>query len=573
MATLPRVSEPGLTPNVDLVGSAGIGARAQASLFSDIANSAAQLRSQLQPILDQQAEARAATDLEQAFAQRPEGDTSLPDLSLRSAWTRQDQVYNNAITAGALARAGIDAEAEATRLREQFAYDPGGFESAYNQYVESYVENAPTQIGAQIELDMLQTFAREQARIAERTRVNAVNEQEESLTTRLAHLDEQMRQGIRTEGNGFVESEAGTQVAAQYADIINILVDNPAFGHSAEWGADQLDNFVTQTREGVMVEHIRGVYDSGGPAAALAEIDSLRDDFTGSDDEWISTRSSLVGEVNMLQTIDSTRRAEQNRIDAINDEVIQNMGRDWFARAIESRTAGQPLSEEMITEMYQLVRIGAMSESQARQWSGASGGQIIENDQLTVSLYNMARDGEDPDVIRSIMDSHVGVDLTAETYNGVLTASNQYADERFTAGRDVINAAFGQAAFDFAFDNSQAVLEQNAVSELDAWLEANPDATRFDARNQATLIAIRLGREVGAPPAPRGGAPDVTATEETFDTWYADGLDYVIRQDDANAWASDGQRQAYANRLEQYRQWWMFQNSLSTMQRSLNNAQ
>lgn len=570
--TLPTVSEPGLTPNVDLVGAAGIGARAQASLFSEIAQSAAQLRSQLQPILDQQAEERANRDVEQAFAQRPEGDNTLPDLDLRRAWTQQDQVYNNAVTAGALARAGVDMEAEATRLRELFPYDPAGFENAYSQFVSGYVENAPINIGAQIELSMMQTFSREQARIAERTRVAAINEQEEALTLRMAHLDEQMRSGIENDGIGFVDSEAGGDIARQYADIVNILVDNPAFGHSAEWGADQLDTFGTRAREGVLTEAVRNIYDSGGPVAALEFIDEQVRSLDVSPEEAISIRSRLTGELQTLQTIDSSRRAEQNRQDELSRERLEDLGNDWFARAIEARTAGQPLPEEMIRELPDLVRVGAVSQSEAQQWTQAAGGSITENDELAISLHNMARDGTPAERLRELMNPHVGRDLTTETYLGVLSATERYSDERFSAGRDVITAAFGQAAFDFAFDNSQAVLEQTAISELDAWLEANPEANRFDARRQATLIAIRLGREVGSPPPPRGGAPDVTATQETFENWYNDGLDYVIRQDDAGLWASDGAREEYSNRLENYRQWWAFQNGLSQMERSLNNA-
>lgn len=572
--TLPTVQDATPTPNVDLTSSAGLEYRARSSLFGDLAESAAQLRAQLQPVLDQQAEARALEAVDQAFAQRPEGDTSLPDLNLRTAWTRQDQVYNNAVTAGAMARAGIDAEAEATRLREQFAYDPAGFENAYTQFVDGYVENAPPQIGQQIELDMLQTFSREQARIAERTRVAAVAEQEEALTTRMAHLDEQMRSGITQDGIGFVDSEEGARLAAQYADIVNILVDNPAFGHSAEWGADQLDTFSTRARESVLIEGVRGIYTGEGPVAALEFVDEQVRSMDLSSEEAIGVRSRLMSEINSLTNIDSARRSARREQDEMAHEQIVALGRDFLARGLEQRSVGEPLSEAWLSQVPDMVRIGAITEAQARQYMDASTSAIPENDQLVVSYENLARTGSMSDEqLREALNPLLGRGINAESYRRILDVRSQYDDERLQAGTAVVTAAFGQAAFDFAFDNSQAVLEQEAISELDGWLEDNPEATRFDARRQATLISIRLGRTIGAPPAPRGGTPDVTATQETFEGWYNEGLDYVIRRDEQGQWASGGQRLEYVNSLDNYRDWWLYQNSLTQMERNLNNAQ
>ena len=572
--TLPTVQDATPTPSVDLTSSAGLEYRAQSALFGDLANSAAELRQQLQPVLDQQAEARALESVDQAFAQRPEGDTSLPDLTLRTAWTRQDQVYNNAVTAGAMARAGIDAEAEATRLREQFSYDPAGFESAYTQFVDGYVENAPPQIGQQIELDMLQTFSREQARIAERTRVAAVGEQEEALTTRMAHLDAQMRSGITQDGIGFVDSEEGSRLAAQYADIVNILVDNPAFGHSAEWGADQLDTFSTRARESVLIEGVRGIYTDEGPIAALEFVDEQVRSMDLSSEEAIGVRSRLMGEINSLTNIDSARRSARREQDEMAHEQVVALGRDFLARGLEQRSVGQPLSEEWLSQVPDMVRIGAITESQARQYMDASTSAVPENDQLVVSYENLARTGNMSDEqLREALNPLLGRGINADSYRRILDVRSQYDDERLQAGTAVVTAAFGQAAFDFAFDNSQAVLEQEAISELDGWLEDNPEATRFEARRQATLISIRLGRSIGAPPVSRRGAPDVSATEDTFQGWWNDWLDYDIRQTDTGGWGSEAEATAQRESMRNYRDWWQYQNSLTQMERNLNNAQ
>lgn len=130
---LPGAEGGAITPLVDLTRAAGIGEAAAAEGFGRIRASLAEnMERFLQPALNDRARAIAAADVEAG------------NWDLRTAITPDDQAYNEAVRAGALAATAAEIEEWADQTRYEHLYDPEGYQQVVSARRSEVIENTPS---------------------------------------------------------------------------------------------------------------------------------------------------------------------------------------------------------------------------------------------------------------------------------------------------------------------------------------------------------------------------------------------------------------------------------------------
>ena len=129
---LPGAHGGAVTPLVDLSRAAGMADAAKAEGFGRLRASLAENMDRfLQPTLNERAKAIAAAEVEAG------------NWDLRTAITPDDQAYNDAVRAGALAASATDIEEWADQTRYEHLYDPDGYQQAIAARRSDLIDSSP----------------------------------------------------------------------------------------------------------------------------------------------------------------------------------------------------------------------------------------------------------------------------------------------------------------------------------------------------------------------------------------------------------------------------------------------
>lgn len=551
------------------VSASAIEAEARAGAFGSLANAAGELRQQLQPMMDQQAEEAGAQAARDAFENRDD-PSALPNIERRRVWSRSDAVYNQALEAGFVARAQGDLEAAAARLREEHAFDPEGYESASASFLEEYMGQAveqdiPLTLSQQIELEAQRRFTREGASIAAAARERDIAESQDALERRLTHLQSRLSTGI-AQDSSFTESEEFDEIQADMQNVVSILVDNPAYGWSSERGAEVLDSLANGARESVLYNEVDRIYSQQGEVAAAEFIEEQVNTLELTNEARIGLRSRLHGRVNLGRARDAAiARAESQRDEAAR-QAADDAGSAWEAEMIRRHIAGEPIEPELVAEGYALVGAGGLTAARFdAQYRVPSPGEVNEDPAEVAAHYDMARSGESREAIeqatlRLVRERR----MDYSTRESILSVWDTHNDERVSSGLDSIRAFFSQSEF-ADFDNNLPIQEDDVRRSLLEWAEANPDATRIDIEREAVRLSVQRGRSVPAPLASwMQAAPTHNSSPEQFRQWVSAAEEQAVLE----AGEDVAQLRAALDDLERYQAWWQYQNSLTRAEAS-----
>lgn len=217
---------PGITPSrgTPTVAQANPSAGdAMASAFDSVARSAQEINRQLQPYFDQQAQERAMEDVE---ASTVEGDAAGRVITpgLRTALTRQDQIYNQTVTQLVHARGMNDAREAFETMRRDYAYEPEQFDAAVRAWRDAYMEGLDTPFRVELEQAIDRMSLDYGLAVQDERRMRDAGEAlEQSTLRRDAILDEIFRLGEA----GEVDGERFAELNAEYQDILDGLAANP----------------------------------------------------------------------------------------------------------------------------------------------------------------------------------------------------------------------------------------------------------------------------------------------------------------------------------------------------------
>lgn len=557
MARLPQIAPSGLTSGANLQRSAGIEGRAAAQAFRALSEAAGEMRQQLQPILEQRTQDQAAEDVAEAFENR-EDENSLPNIERRRVWSRVDAVYNNAVEAGMVARAQVDLEEAAIRMREEHRFDPDGYEQASNAFIRQYLgEDAdePTfspAMSQQIELAARQRFNRDGAVISDQARQRDIAEAQESLELRLAQLSEEQSTGISEFGADFTVTPEYAETQGEIQGVISQLVEHPGFGWSAERGAQALEAFVVDGRESLLEHEVRSVFANDGYEAAINFIQESTAEIEMDNSARTGMRGRLTGIVNAQVTMENVAAGARRDAETALEDQRKAAADRWEAAMLSMRVGGVLPPEEMVQAGLRHVANGSLTRADFEAvFTVNDPAETDERHTEIAALMDLARNpATSREELNGAMAEAMRVNrLTWETRERILGEFDTARDDRVRVPEDYLRAFYSQGMFD-RYANVD-VMKEEAVIELRRWLEANPEATRVDAMAYARSLAEQHSREI---PAPLLGLGIPAYRQDRYDdleAWYRDALMSVEDQygDDP-----DSQDEAY-ERIEAYAEW------------------
>lgn len=532
MKTLADVQGRGIIQATQTEANTG-GAEAAANLFSGLAQTSRRLRQQLQPLLDQQASNRATQDVREAAASRENG-LEAPDVPLRLALTRQDQIYNQVVQAGVLATSKSDMQDALNDLRAKHKFDPEAFTAEANEYIEGYTSglskrNLDIELLQAVELDAKNAFAAEGSRITETVRVLQTKETQDALERRMSQVNAEVATLLEREGLNAVNGDEYAQLESEFVDMIDILVENPIYGWSAERGAEAVDGLLNSATEIVAGQGLEAVYHKDGAAAALKYIDGAVNGMTLDQQERIGARSRLSQNLSVLQQMTALERAEAKRT---NDETIEKLklgARSFEADVLMRLGKGEKPTEGELGRMKMYVKAGAMTPTRMQTYVNAATAEepSVSNDLNVAALFDYARSpGTTRDEIeQQSLAGIINGDLTWADRERVLDEYSKSQDDRFTAGTDALNGYFATGMMDIDTGAVKAA-KAEAEAALGRWYQRNPEASADDVARQAKTLAVEYGRRMPKPPKPvipNFRSPTVVNITNV-DQWHEDAL-------------------------------------------------
>jgi hypothetical protein len=509
------------------------GAAATASLFSGLAQSSRRLRQQLQPMLDQQAENQALEDVRDAAEARENGRTAV-NVPARFALSRQAQVYNQVVEAGVLATSKSDIQDAINEARDKHRYDPEAFRAELDEYLEGYTSGLgkrklDIRTLTAIEASAKATFAAEEGRITETVRVMQSKETQDALERRMSQVNAEVATLLERDGLNAVNSDEYAQLESEFVDMIDILVENPIYGWSAERGAEAVDGLLNSATEIVAGQGLEAVYHKDGAAAALKYIDGAVNGMTLDQQERIGARSRLSQNLSVLQQMTALERAEAK---ANNDETIEKLeqgARSFEADVLLRLGQGQKPTQSDLRRMAMYVEAGALKPTRMQTYVNAATSEepSFADEQSVATFFDMARTPGTPrEELEQLTLNEIGNGtLTWSARERILDEHDSYSDEQFTAGVDVIDGFFEIGIMDFNRGEVRAQ-KGEAVIELQEWYRQNPDATKAAVRQRARQISLELGRRAPRPPMPMlaGADPIDQPDQNNYEQWKEEAM-------------------------------------------------
>lgn len=343
---LPTPGQPGVTPLVDMSGSAGMAERAAADGLAGVAEGIGRLKLALDPALQEHAEGLAARDL-------AEGDDR-PRLPLTTA----AEAYNRAIDAGRMAEYAGRIETEGAELHRRFPADPEGFTREALAWRTRFVQEVPGRYAVAVGGRITAQIARLEVSVAQQHAADELTRDKTALETRGADLLRRLRYGVAN-GQGL---EALTDPALQQdlEDLRGVwteLVGNPAFQITDDQARAEHDEQMAGLEAAAVAGLVRRVYREQGPSAALAEIETLLPPMAGTVDRAPS-RLTLRGR-ELARQLSIQAYAEESGLDAKQANIAQ---------------AQQTAASQRANSLIEAMRYGGeVDHDELRQAAAASG--------------------------------------------------------------------------------------------------------------------------------------------------------------------------------------------------------
>lgn len=511
--------------------AAGVAETAQSNAFRGLADAARQLRQRLQPELNQRAADQAAQDVIKAAEAREDG-TFVVETPRRMILTQQDEVYNNTLEAGITAQASNDLSKAAADLEKKYEFDPEGFEAAAKKFRDNYtgMSDLGAALSLQIDTQADREFAAVGSRITARKRAADTAEKQQALEDRLNFLNGKMDSVIEREGGMGVSSLEYQYAEEELLDVINTLIDNPAFGWSEERGAEMLDGVANRKQELVGISEMENIYRTaagkgGGTVAAMSYIDRAVNGMELDQQERIGARSRMMQRLNWLQQMDAVGDAEKKAKDDALKAAGEQYALEYDADLLRRTAAGTKPTLPEIDVLGDMVEAGwlPISRMQTHVSEVTSLTPGVSDELNLAALYDYARTPgvtrEDvEDVSRQAMGS--GVLITARDREQLLADFDNITSDRLKPGNELLEGFFATGFMDIDSAGVKSA-KARAQSELETWFSENPEATRPQVEQKAKMLAIESGRRVPRPPMPT--IPNFNnsrfVTPETAEDW------------------------------------------------------
>ncbi len=541
---LPDIQRRALTGNPGSIADTGA-AEAQSSLFSGIAQASRQFRARLQPELNRQAREQAAEDVLEAAKNREDG-SRVPEVPLKRAFSQQAQVYNQVATTGVLATAKADYAEEVRRLRAEYEFDPDGFNEASEKFIAGYSEglDLPGDLLLSLETEANQMFSAEGARIEANARARQTRETQDALQRRLGQVQAEMTTTLENEGAVSVFTDEYKRLEQEAIDLVSILADNPAYGWSDEQAAEALDAISNQSQEVVAIQMMQATFYKDGAAAAIGYIDKAINGMVLDQQERIGARSRMQSELAILMQLQGLEEAERKAAHDQEVEKLEIAARGFEADLLQRMSQQEKPTDQDISTMNFLVRAGAMKPARMNTYVNA-----MLSDETTPSdevyqgvLFDFARE---PGVTReeieiATIDAVGSGSITAAERESILRAYDQFNDDRYKAGQNVIDGMFSTGFMDI---DTAEVKAQKALaeSELADFFQRNPEATNSQLEQKARQLAVEYGRRIPAPPVPDipGAPPAQFIDPQNIGAWAEEARLSALEALEANNYSPD----------------------------------
>lgn len=559
---LPDVAPSRGTPTVQQANpSAG---DAMGSAFSSLAAASREMRSRLQPMLDDRARRQAREDYQEAADAAGEADPI--DPALRRVISRQDQIYNQTVQELTHARTMNQAERSLAELRREHAFQPERFGEAARAWRDRYMRGVQSAAKPELELALNGYIDDLELQVMDERRANDTAEAQQALELRLESINGRLTSMIAEQGPDAVTTAAFAEAQAEAQDVISILVDGPQYEWSPERGAEALDAVADAGREAVIFHEADAVLRTEGEAAALGFIEDFLAGQDMAPNERIAARSRLVGHINNTVRRRDLIAAEQARAEAARRKAAEAEARRLLNSVTRARAEGDAVDPLEVDRLQTYADAGLITEGQFRVTVNAiNADPDIEPDQATVAtFFDLARDlGTPVDELESLtLQSVAAGRITAAQREQVLNQANALREAGMERGVEVIQAAFERGWADAAASRQAlAIAEEAALNDLIEWRRSNPDAQGYEVRQQAGRFAALRGREMPPPSAPlidaAGTPPRINEGAQAFAAWKDRAereIEDLILEPDAPL---DQQQQAVRlqNELDAYEAW------------------
>lgn len=513
-------------------------ASAGVQLFGALAQSSSQMRSQLQPYLDQQTRDRAARDVREAIEDRDDTDLAL-DVPTRRVLTRQDEIYNQVVTAGVVAQSQADFFDEVNKLKEEYKFDPTGYAAAAEEFVEGYTSglterelSMETVLG--LETSAREVFAREGARLEDQARQIQVKETQDQMERRLSQLSAQLATGIERDHTTFIGSDEFADIQKEFDNIINTLVDNPLYGWSAERGAEALDDFMNGGTELLMVQGMEAEYHENGAAAALGFIDESVNRMTLDTQERIGARSRLSNRLSILQQMTALEQKEAKEAAELLTKEGEQAALDYEADMLGKLSQGiRPTAADVQTGQL-FVRAGYLKPARLNVYVNAKTSDQL-NGREQGALFGAIQYARDFATTREDLDSLTQNLLTTEAIgiDEISKVEREWEDSqdaRLKAGTDLLDSFFQKSWMDIGGFGAAAAANSEARIDLRNWVDQNPESTPAQVQSQARKIADAYARNQPPPPmVVMDGFKNPTGINPTnYETYIDDASIYLL---------------------------------------------
>lgn len=559
--------------------AAGAKEEAQGSVFRGLANAAAELRQRLQPELNQRARDQAAEDVVKAAEAREDG-TFVVETPRRMILTQQDEVYNQTVTAGVVAQASNDLSKAAAELETKYEYDPEGFEAASTAFRDKYTGMSELGAALSMEIDLQadREFASTSARITARKRAADTAEKQQALEDRMNFLNGKMDSAIERDGPDGAFSLEYQYAEEELLEVVNTLIDNPAFGWSEERGAEMLDGVANRKQELIGISEMEKVFltpatKGGGMVAAMQYIDRSVKGMELDQQERIGARSRMMQRLNWLQQQQSIQDSEKEARDKALKAAGEQVANEFEAGLLQRLGAGTKPRSEEIGVLGDMVVAGWIKPERMGFYvnEATSTTPVVADEINLAALYDYART---PGVTRAMLEEvsiqAMGTTMISATdREALLKEHDNWNDERVKPGKELLEGFFATGFMDIDSAGVKSA-KARAESELMTWFSENPEATKAQIEQKAKILAIESGRRMPRPPMPQipGFNNSRYVTLETVDEWEMQATAAALAAYDAT-----GDLSAYldANRkIEEQVAWQREQARL--MQESVPNA-
>lgn len=259
-------------------------------------------------------------------------------------WVQKEKA---AAEAAYLGKLEAQARRHAIDLRDEYAFDPEGFDTAWAAYSNETIETADDRYKANVETTLGQVGTPAYGRIVDEKRAQTRSQERQTLSAMATvHADRAISLGRAGQAGTDQYNEAvGASIAA-----IDLMVEA---GHmSREMGDLEIARQVSEVRMESLMPQVLGAYRSSGPVAALRTIDSIADDpkLQLSPEERDSFRSRASARVNREESMRATALARANEQERATLRAIKAQ-QEKLLNLTATAIRGQQLDKDGILEM------------------------------------------------------------------------------------------------------------------------------------------------------------------------------------------------------------------------------